>query len=130
MHEVNLLNQLGPDFWLLLKSLCLSKPLSLYFMALCSMKCAKTHQCFKKDDHSQHLAACGLEAWPAGSSWESVQSNPFWGETGMWAFLPASSVLNTGVQLQEMLLHLCKNCFFFCCNPVGRVNVSPVGSQT
>lgn len=83
---MNFINQLSLSSWLLLKPLWLSKQPSLFLVTMSSWGGAKTHQCPKGGYFSQHLDASWLEARPSGSSCESLQSNPFQGETEKWVF--------------------------------------------
>lgn len=45
-------------------------------------------------DHSQPLVPAKLEAWPGGSSFQSMQVKLLHGKTGRWEVLPAPSVLS------------------------------------
>lgn len=110
---------------------CLSNHCHYLSLCLC-LQCSLQLGCPKMEDCNQYLRKqC---KWFRDLTSRQYLGNyafqPLPGRTGRWAFSPASTVLSLSVQSQGVPWHPFKNCFYFCCNPVGFANASPVGYQT
>lgn len=98
---------------------------SLFFVTPDSGKFAKTCQCPKGKNSSQHLDADLLEPVPSDSSWESMQFGPFQ-EDGVFcvSFCTGPKCIAMGRGPVPI-----NNCFFAILF-VGPMNASPVGHQS